>query len=167
MRWRFLILLWSHCSTLFWFELELSVFVSVCVSWKRTEISSNRLPAEKRWRSERSDRRAWLSTRGMPATLWSKPSGWWPSVSTSSTWTGSRAKWASLLFPQLMYFVHTQIRVGWVFYVLSAALLVKLNAWDLIFHLSDGSFNPPERAKVFPPGCKMSSQIKTNQAWLS
>lgn len=29
MRWRFLILLWSHCSTLFWFELELSVFVCV------------------------------------------------------------------------------------------------------------------------------------------
>lgn len=39
---------------------------------------------------------------------------------------------------------HTQIRVGWGFVVLSTVLLVKLNARDLIFYLSDGSLNSPE-----------------------
>lgn len=34
----------------------------------------------------------------------------------------------SFLFPQLIYFVHTQIGVGRGFVVLSTALLVKLNA---------------------------------------
>lgn len=59
---------------------------------------------EEQWPGEHSGRPVWLFTHGMPATLWLKPSGWWQSASTSSTWTGRPAKWV-FPFTDSLYFL--------------------------------------------------------------